>query len=459
MKRLSENQIKYTLFHLFLHWKEDRSVVRLFVFENKEKALKNDYTGRIIFPLSENQSPLPLDLNILNTAVPVLYPVSPEPTLFEIDQRGNLIFSHDFLKSAFYLLSGWQELQTGNRDFMGRYPHSLSIQNRLKCTTLPLVNYYFEAIVQGLEAYGMHHNKLIERKRLFGEYGFLLSHDVDRVAFYHTREILFKLKQYFGLAPRYYSKPLTLRLFFKGLLFRVNPFRKADPWWNFDTMIEQEKRLGIRSSFYFLKKEHRNLDSRYMFSDLKIRKLIKTLIMDGFEVGLHGTIHSAKHESSMFKQVQELTKAMGHKPRGIRQHYLRFFHPYTFRLQVKAGLKYDTTLAFAEHEGYRNGYCYPFKPYDFERDEMLDIWEIPLTMMEVSVLNYRQLEFNEMHDSVFQLITEARKFGGIFSLLWHNCRLDEYQYPGITKFYNSLLESIVETSPTCVTGKKLVETI
>jgi hypothetical protein len=400
-----------------------------------------------------------MDLTILNTRIPVLYPISKEADLFKIDGNGNLIFAHDFLKSAFYFLSGWQELQTVNRDFIGRYQHSDSIQNRLNCTTLPLVNYYFEAIVQGLEAYGMHHNKLIERKRLFSEFGFMLSHDVDRVAFYHTREILFKLKQYFGLAPRYYSKTLTMKLFFKGLAFKLNPFRKSDPWWNFDKMIEQEKRLGIRSAFYFLKQEHKNMDSRYQFSDVKIRKLIKNLLKDDFEVGLHGTIHSAKHESSMFNQIRELTKAVGHKPRGIRQHYLRFFHPYTFRLQVKAGLKYDTTLAFAEHEGYRNGYCYPFKPFDFERNEMIDIWEIPLTMMEVTVLNYRALGFDELQTSTNQLIIEARKFGGIFSLLWHNCRLDEYQYPGVTKFYNSLLESIVQNSPTCITGKKLVETI
>lgn len=459
MKRLSEKQIQYTLFHLSQHWIKEPSVVKSFVFINQDEVDKHSSFGKVIFPLSDVQIPQATNLSILNTTVPVLFPVSKSDELYRIDDNGNLIFAHDYLKSAFYLLSGWQELQTDHRDFIGRYPHSQSIQNRLRCTKLPLVNYYFEAIVQGLEAYGMHHNKLIERRRLFNEFGFLLSHDVDRVAFYHYREIFFKLKQYFGLSKRYYSKSLTLKLFFKGLLFKLNPFRKTDPWWNFDKMAEQEKRLGIRSSFYFLKQEHKNMDSRYQFSDAKIRNLIKRLLNDGFEVGLHGTIHSAKHESSMMNQVREMTKALGHKPRGIRQHYLRFFHPYTFRLQIKAGLKYDTSLGFAEHEGYRNGYCYPFKPYDFERDEMLDIWEIPLTMMEVTALNYRELSYEELKQSVFDLIVEARKFGGIFSLLWHNCRLDEYQYPGITKFYNSLLESIVDVSPTCITGRKLIETI
>jgi hypothetical protein len=459
MKRLSESQIKYTLFHLFQHWKEDKSIASLFVFESSQALKPEHHTNKILFPLSENQVPVSLDLMVLNTKVPVLYPVSNEPELYQIDGNGNLLFAHDFLKSAFYLLSGWQELQAGNRDFIGRYPHASSIQSRLKCTTLPLVNYYFEAIVQGLEAYGMYHNKLIERKRLFREFGFLLSHDVDRVAFYHPREVLFKLKQFFNFAPRYYSKALTLKLFFKGVLFHLNPFPKSDPWWIFENMIEQEKRLGIRSSFYFLKSEHRVMDSRYQFSDVKIKRLIKLLLKEGFEVGLHGTIHSAKHESSMQNQIRELTKAIGHKPRGIRQHYLRFFHPYTFRLQVKAGLKYDTSLAFAEHEGYRNGYCYPFKPYDFEKDEMIDIWEVPLTLMEVTVLNYRELGFDELKKSAHQLIVEARKFGGIYSMLWHNCRLDEYQYPGVTKFYNTLLESIVQASPTSITGKKLMEII
>jgi len=90
---------------------------------------------------------------------------------------------------------------------------------------------------------------------------------------------------------------------------------------------------------------------------------------------------------------------------------------------------------------------------------MLDIWEIPLTMMEVTMLNYRQVELDELKTSAFQLIVEARKFGGIFSLLWHNCRLDEYQYPGVISFYNTLLESIVELSPTSITGRRVVETL
>lgn len=459
MKRLSENQIEYTLFHLAQHWKADPAVTRLFVFDHVDQLEATAHVGKIIFPLSDIQPVQEINLTILNTTVPVLYPLSAEDELFTIDENGNLIFRHDFLKSAFFLLSGWQELQTAQRDFIGRYPHTFSIQNRLRCTHLPLVNYYFEAIVQGLEAFGMYHNKPIERKRLFNEFGFLLSHDVDRVAFYHYREILFKLKQFFGFAPRYYSKALTLKLFFKGIAYKLNPFKNSDPWWNFDKMTDQEKRLGIRSSFYFLKKEHKKMDSRYQFSDPKIKELIKQLISDGFEVGLHGTIHSAKHESSMMEQVRELTKTLGHKPRGIRQHYLRFFHPRTFKLQIKAGLKYDTSLAFAEHEGYRNGYCYPFKPYDFALDQMLDIWEIPLTMMEVTMLNYRQVELDELKTSAFQLIVEARKFGGIFSLLWHNCRLDEYQYPGVISFYNTLLESIVELSPTSITGRRLVETL
>ncbi len=459
MNRLSAKQIDYTLFHFKQHWKEDKNISNLFRFVNNYETHYKEFAGKIIFPLSDSPVPQPIDLTVFNTCFPVLFSLSPSSKLFDIDNNGNLIFYHDYVKSVFYLLSGWQELQTCNRDFIGRYPHDISIQNRLKSTKLPLVNYYFEAMVQGFEAFGIFHNKLIERKRLFPDFGFLLSHDVDRIAFYHFREIFFKLKQYFGLSDRYYSKSLTLKLFFKGLLFRLNPFRKNDPWWNFDKMVEQEKRLGIRSSFFFLKQEHSNMDSRYQFSDKKIKRLIKELLKDGFEVGLHGTIHSAKHESSMMQQVREITKAIGHKPKGARQHFLRFFHPNTFRLLVKAGIKYDTTLAFAEHEGYRNGYCYPFKPYDFERDEMIDIWEIPLTMMDVTVLNYRGLDYEEIENSTRQLITEARKFGGIFSLLWHNCRLDEYQYPGITAFYNRLLELIVESKPTSLTGRKLIETI
>lgn len=327
----------------------------------------------------------------------------------------------------------------------------------MNCVHLPVVNYYMEIMVQGLEVFAQQQNRSFYRERLFENFGFLLSHDVDRISFHHPFRILFKLKQLLGLAPLQNSRKVTFKLMLKGALFQINPFRKEDPWWNFDWITALEKRLGIRSTFFFLKQEDRFDNSLYKFHFKKINTLINRLKSDGFEVGLHGTMRSAADAVNMLKQKNELTKVLGEAPVGIRQHYLRFFHPSTFQIQEDTGLRYDTSLAFAEQDGYRNGYCFPFFPYDFENDRMMDILEIPLVMMEVSVLQYRREGFEEIRKSVFHYIREAQKFGGLFTLLWHNCRLSEYEYDGVTVFYENLLEAIIKEGAETVTGYNLIE--
>ncbi|MCL2073886.1 MAG: hypothetical protein FWH18_08200 [Marinilabiliaceae bacterium] len=454
--QLNNSKIEYTLFHLAQHWEVDKEISELFCFEPFNTNIGNSFKNQIIFPLSLDENIDPLNVTILNSDIPILFPIwKDKKELFFIDNNDNLIFTHDYLKSSFYLLSGFQELNSADRDFMGRFKFENSIQKKLNCVTIPVVNYYFDIILQGLELYCATHGLHFKRKRLFENFGFLLSHDVDHIAFWHWRATAYRLKQLLGLAPTFYSKSLTFKLLIKGLFVLINPFYKKDPWWNFEKMVELENKLKIKSSFYFLRKEDKN-DSQYHFDNKKINGLITTLYNDGFEIGLHGTIKSAENINSMISQIELFKKEFDLEPIGIRQHFLRFFHPKTFILQQESHLMYDTTLTFAEHDGYRNGYCYPFRPFNFERDEIMNIWEIPLIMMEVSMLHYRNLSFNDLQQSALNHIVEAKKFGGIFSLLWHNSRLTEYEYPNITTFYEQLLKEIVDQKPKSVTGAKLI---
>jgi hypothetical protein len=454
---LSNNKIQYVLFHLKQHISGEVLENDFFVFVKEDDIIPETIRNKVVFVLSDCQRPGPVLVNFMQTELPVLFPLKTEGRfIYRVDGRGNLIFGYDLVSSVFYLLSGQQETEGGPRDLYGRFSYDFSLQKKLGCVHLPLVNYYFEMIIQGLEVFTKAHKFSIDRRRLFTDFGFSLSHDVDRVRFHHPVRVLYRMKQIIGLAPLNYSRSNTIKLFFKGVLFNLNPFSGEDPWWNFDWMTDLEKCLGIRSAFFFLKQEDRFDNSLYKFHFKKIRSLVKRLKDDCFEVGLHGTMRSAIEKNSLKKQKRELGKVLGTEPVGIRQHYLRFFCPQTFKLQQSVGLKYDTSLAFAEHDGYRNGYCYPFHPYDFENDRMMKIWEIPLVMMEVSVLQYRKADFQELRNAVMHYIAEAQKFGGIFSLLWHNCRLSEYEYGGVREFYESLLKEIVAKKPDVMSGAQII---
>jgi hypothetical protein len=177
---------------------------------------------------------------------------------------------------------------------------------------------------------------------------------------------------------------------------------------------------------------------------------------NGCETGLHGSIKTADNEKAMLTAVAELKKNYPYQIKGIRQHFLKIACPETFNIQIKAGFKYDTTLGFAEHEGFRNSYCHPFRPYDIKEDKMMEIWEFPLNVMDVTLFHYRKLDFENAEKSVLDIVKEVKNFGGVFSMLWHNTMFDEYEIPGITVFYQELIKKIMAEGAESLTGEMLL---
>ena len=138
-------------------------------------------------------------------------------------------------------------------------------------------------------------------------------------------------------------------------------------------------------------------------------------------------------------------------------HRLTFDLPTTAILQKRAGLLYDNTLLFAEHEGFRNSFCLPFKLYDFAEDRMIDHWMIPLNVMDSTLFNYRKLDFAEAFSSVMKIIDEIKYFNGTFSLLWHNGYFDEAKSrPGLRDFYIKTLQAISDQGPSKITEDMLL---
>ena len=83
------------------------------------------------------------------------------------------------------------------------------------------------------------------------------------------------------------------------------------------------------------------------------------------------------------------------------------------------------------------------------------MWQIPLTMMDVSMFGYQKLDFEKIHLSLQELVREVQKFNGIFSLLWHNSFFDEYELPGITRFYLDQLDYIHSLGLEGIPGREI----
>lgn len=452
---ISKNKIDYVLFHLNHHI--DISTFRKYFVFCDDLSETHNIQNKIIF-LQINKDLQKFNSNkvIWKDSIPVLFPVV-EHTLFFYEYNHNIIFPDDLFASAFYLLTGFHEFINQKEDNIGRFPYDYSIQKELDIVKKPIVNYYFDLICKGIQQFCALQGLDCNLRSKFNPFCFFLTHDIDRVSYYHIYETILKIYYFLNIRTSPYNRKTTRKLMLDSLIQTVNIFRRHDPFWNFDFLMEVERKNNFRSTYFFLDKDQLHVDSRYRYSDKKIKKLITKLIAKNHEIGVHGTVRSGLDPISSVHNKMKLEKSAGIQIHGIRQHFLKLRNPETFIIQQNAGFIYDTTYGFAEHEGFRNSYCHPFKPYDFKNDIMLDIWEIPLNAMDGTMFYYRDLTFRQINETIDELLAEITKFNGVFTLLWHNSHFDEYEFPGITKFYCDVLESLHNKKAINLVGTEIIQ--
>lgn len=448
---LNENQINYVLYHLNFNFKVTKEIRECFVFTGSDSDQPVS-SGKIIFRLAIED--LQDDRIRKIGEIPVLFPLGNKPGFFHWE-NDSLIFHHDLLKSSFLLLSGYQEYREGPRDKFGRFPFEGSLQQRLGIVAKPVVNYYFKHIEEGIRLFCEKKRISFEQNRLFDKVGFMLTHDVDIIDTYTFHDLIFKLKQVLGLAPRDTLKK-SIHYFWKYMVNYLNILSRPNPHWDFEYLVSTAKKFDYRSVFYFLHKDLRHKDSYYRFQDRRIRELFKYLTLEGCEIGLHGSTRSANNLEVLKEHNKKLCQYSGQTIRGIRQHRLIHFHAKTAQLQVEAKLLYDASLGFAEHEGFRNSFCYPFRLYDFQNDRMVDIWQVPLIVMDATLYMYRKMDPEQSITSVRTLVNECKRFNGIFSLLWHNGNFDSENYPEGKQLFENILDYLKESDCVSVTGSACI---
>lgn len=451
---LNKNKTDYVLFHLSCINDINGLIEHFRFLQDDEKA--NSSQKNIYFRLTDKG----LDYSRIkyHHGIPILYPINDSEEIFFLED-GNLFFNDDLLKSAFYLLSGYQEYNSKDMDQLGRYDFQSSIQYKLSITAIPVVNYYFQWILNGIDEFCKANGIKYNKQQHDHPFTFFLTHDIDRLRFYSLNNFLQRIKDILGITQNRQSKAKSFKQMFDILMNISGILKNPDPWWNFEYLTTLEKKNGIISTFYFLQKDIKHRDSYYNFSDPEIKELIHKLIDLDCEAGIHGTISSASDLENMRWQKLELEKITGSAIKGVRQHNLIYSNPETARIHQEAKYQYDSTLGFAEHEGFRNSYCHPFRLYNFQQDKAFDCWEIPLNAMDVTLFHYRNMDIKSAKENLLKLISEIKKFNGIFSLLWHNNHFNEDLIPGITEFYEKLLHDIMQMGPLALRGEDIIKIV
>ncbi len=347
----------------------------------------------------------------------------------------------DIFGSAFFFLTRYEEACSKQCDNLLRFPVHAALAHRAGFLERPLVNEYVEILRCCLAQLPM---RLPSRP---DGYKVVLSHDVDRVFDTYGMPWPQVVRNALGdVGKRRDALLASRRLWSKCHTSRGN-FR-YEPCNTFDFIMDSSERHGIASSFYFIPHQGCDgFDGDYSIEMPWIRKLLQTIHDRGHEIGLHasfGSYADAAQIATELSALQSVAAEEGIKKEswGGRQHYLRWSAGETWQGWEDAGLQYDSTLAFPEAVGFRCGTSNEYPVFNLMSHKTLTLRERPLVVMETSLFseNYMNLTDSEAVEAIVRLAETCRRFGGPFTLLWHNDNLTTRRQK---KLYLRVLDAIV----------------
>jgi hypothetical protein len=221
-------------------------------------------------------------------------------------------------------------------------------------------------------------------------------------------------------------------------------------WKNIDRIIKINSEYDIRSTFFWLVNRGIGLQ-KIKNADYNIKK----------EQGLLKQIENAKfinglHKSCTTNSINEELEKIGYSNCNYnRYHFLKFSSHSDWDKISNSKLKFDCSLGFAEHYGFRNSYGKAFQPFDFRNNKLHDFIEAPLNFMDGTFHKYMNLPRNEIARTIID-IYEKNTSNCNFSLLWHNTFFTNYKYHSFIDEYKKIMGFIYENKIQCVTPEELI---
>jgi hypothetical protein len=195
---------------------------------------------------------------------------------------------------------------------------------------------------------------------------------------------------------------------------------------------------GLHSAVYWKASRLGPFDSGYDPRQPKIRELIDWLREREVENGVHPGYGTFRCPEELRREVEILRNVIGEEHLGGRQHYLRWC-PESWVDWESCGLIYDSTVGYADRVGFRAGTCIPYRPWLLSHDREAQLLEIPLIVMDVTLLESMELRGQELLNVVRRLIEKCRAVGGVFTFLCHNTTLRDANF---VQSYENILDML-----------------
>jgi hypothetical protein len=345
----------------------------------------------------------------------------------------NSFLPFDIFAASFYLVSRYEEYLPGKRDRHQRFLSRNSFASLNRFLEKPVVN------IWTLKMAGIIEEKYQGYSFSRSKFSYISTIDIDNAWAFKNKGFLRHIGSTFNDVAKGRLKQIQKRF---SVLFSL----KKDPYDNYEFIHETIRRFNIRPVFFFLMNKKGLYDRSVSHKNKYFRKLICNLAKWG-EVGIHPSYLSNKGNHQLEKEIKRLESILGHKVKCSRQHFLKISMPKTYRRLIENGIETDYSMGYASRPGFRDSICTPHFFFDILENKQTTLNIVPFQVMDVTLLNYRNLNAEEALKKIKALMIETASVGGTFVSLWHNESLSGLDnWKGWREVYTEMTQLAVEYS-------------
>jgi len=324
-------------------------------------------------------------------------------------QTGTLIPAWNIFSNLFNLLTLKEERESTLRDVHGRFVAGMSPRYAPGLLEVPAFNEAVAVLVAACLGICKDGYPRFTLNNLIKPPAVILSHDND----------ILRGNDFWTQSVRF------LRIFQPLIRGRMPNIKNI--WWilrntlhpksfyldNIAGIIDIERMLGVNSLFYFLNGTGGRFGAR---SGLELIPAARKHIPSGWDIGIHYNYDTLLDAERFSAQLRQLKSVTGGQIISGRAHYLRFDPEKSFSFLSSMGICCDETAGYSDCIGYRCGIAGPFQPYDPAAGKALNLWEVPLVIMDGTLMN----QYCTKAPQVFRnMMSHISKVGGAISLLCH----------------------------------------
>jgi hypothetical protein len=260
-------------------------------------------------------------------------------------------------------------------------------------------------------------------------FAFCITHDIDTVSAHNWREAWRRMARTpSSVTGRVRASAAASRATASGLMRRYL-LRSPDRHAGIAEWMQLESRYGFKSTLFFLPGNigpWHPFDCTYELSDtvpfggsrMSVSQVMHEVAQSGWEVGLHGSYHSATSEEVLRMQKETCERAAGESIVSVRQHTLQYDLKSTPLSQTHAGLSVDGTQGFNDMIGFRAGTSFPYLCWDWQSGATLPLLEVPLHIQDGPLMR-NSPTVDDAIASCISMMRAVEQVNGCLVILWH----------------------------------------